>query len=138
MKTPARAMLPLLFILLSACGRPGEPAPRSELAGVWDLHTVDGATLPAPSPEEPAVILHSVTLTLGDGGDFALRSAFRMQGQSSDSEAPAGGTWQATDRALTFYNDDGGPAVVEFGYRVDGDMLQLTDHLGHVWVMRRR
>ena len=138
MKKHARATLPLLLLLLSAACRPGEPEPRSDLAGVWDLQTVDGAALPAPAPEEPAVTLRSVTMTLGAGGEYALLSAFRMQGQPSDSEATIGGTWVATDQGLTFYNDGSAPAVVEFGYRLDGDALQLTDHLGHVWVMRRR
>ena len=65
-------------------------------------------------------------------------SAFRVQDQPSDTEATIGGTWVATDRALTFYNDAADPAVVEFGYVLEAGALHMTDHLGHVWVMRKR
>lgn len=140
MKTTARAALPLILLIgLGACSRaPGEPEPRSDLAGVWDLEAVDGATLPTPSPEEPSVMLRSVSMTLGADGEYALLSAFRAQGQASDSEATIGGTWVATDEALTFYGEPGGPAVVAFGYRLDGAVIHMTDESGHVWVMRKR
>ncbi|HEX6589744.1 MAG TPA: hypothetical protein VF039_12030 [Longimicrobiales bacterium] len=140
MKTHARATLPLLLLALAAaCARgAGEPAPRSGLAGVWDLVTVDGAQLPAPSPEEPNVLLRSVTMTLGNDGEYALLSAFRMQGQAEDTEATIGGTWKADGDALTFYTESGGPAVVQFGIVLEGETLLMTDEVGHVWAMRRR
>ena len=140
MKTTGRVALPLVLLVgLAACSRgPGDPEPRSDLAGVWDLQTVDGDLLPTASPEEPTVTLHSVTMTLGGDGDYALLSAFAMAGQTTPTEATIGGTWVADGDALTFYNEQGGPAVVQFGVTLQGHTLMMTDQSGHVWAMHRR
>ena len=139
MTTNARALLPVLTVLLvGACGSggPEEPAPRSELVGVWDLVTVDGATLPARSPEEETVLLESISMTLTREGGYSLASSFRLNGQAPTSTT-IGGTWVATDDALTFHGQQG-PAVVVFGYRLDGGLLRMTDEQGHEWTMRQR
>lgn len=133
-------VLPLLALaFLAACGRHGtdEPTPRRDIAGVWDLVSVNGGALPTPSPEERSVMLDSVTMTLDADGSYSLDSAYRVTGQSEPQHMTIGGTWTATDDVLRF-ETEGGPAIVEFGYAREGDRMRMIDEQLHEWVMRRR
>ena len=136
----ARATLPLLCAaLLLACSArdPEEPTPRPDLVGVWDLVTVNGATLPTPSPEEQSVMLESIVMTLEQGGGYSLASSFRVGEPGSAQQMTIGGTWAASGDALRFESEEG-PAIVEFGYSRDGDGISMVDVQGNVWGMRRR
>ena len=131
--------LSVVAFLAVACGprQSEEPTPRADLVGVWDLETVNGATLPASTPEEQSVVLESLVMTLEAAGAYSLESAFRVPGQTAPQQMTIGGTWVASDDALTFHNTQG-PAVVHFGYRRDGPLLRMVDEQGHEWAMRRR
>ena len=130
------AMLSAL-VLVHACGSgPEGPAPRGELIGIWDLIAVNGDTLPAMSPDEPDVLLQSVTLTLEGGGDYSLSSSFR-EDEGVAQTTTLEGTWGATHDALRFDNQQG-PAVVLFGYTREGNTMRLVDEELHEWLLRRR
>ena len=133
-----RTGVALVVLALAACGRggSGEPAPRRDLVGVWDLVTVNGAALPAPSPEEPNVTLESVVMTLEADGDYTLASSFHLAEESAQSMT-IGGTWVGDDDALTFETEHG-PAIVMFGYRLDDGVLRMVDENDNEWAMRRR
>ena len=137
MRRAARALL--LLAVLAACGRgePEEPTPRAELVGVWDLVSVNGAALPTPSPEEQSVLLESVTMTLEASGTYTLASSFRVADQATPQSMTIHGTWVADDDALTFETEQG-PAIVMFGYRMDGELLRMVDEQQHEWAMQRR
>ena len=140
MSRPRAYALLLLVVALAACGR-GEAedaTPRRDLVGVWELTTVNGASLPTPSPEEPKVTLESIVMTLADDGAYSLASSFRVAGQASAQEMTIRGTWVADDDALTFETEAGGPAIVMFGYRMDGALLRMVDEQQNEWTMRRR
>lgn len=134
-------MLTLTLAALAACTRGGseEPRPRAELVGAWELVTVNDAALPAPSPEERAITLESVIMTLEANGAYSVASSYRVTGQTHAQGATIGGRWVADDDALTFENDSSeGPALVMFGYRLDGGLLRLVDEQQNAWVLRRR
>ena len=126
-----------VLLLASACARSdGEPAPRADLAGIWDLVAVNGAPLPAPSPEEPSVLLQSVTMTLERSGEYTLASSYQVAGGATQ-QTTIGGRWEATDDALVFRNEQG-PAVVEFGYSRSNGAIAMVDQELNEWRMRRR
>jgi hypothetical protein len=104
---------------------------------VWELITVNGRTLPTPAPEEPNVTLHSIVVTLERGGSYSLASESRLSGQAEGQNATIGGSWDADNTTLTFESREG-PAIVQFGYTHDDDLMSMTDEHGNVWMMRRR
>ena len=137
MPAQARPVLLCALVLAVACARgPEGPAPRGELIGIWDVIAVNGDTLPATSPDEPNVLLQSVTLTLEGGGDYSLSSSFQVDGSAAQTTTLAG-TWGATHDVLRFDNQQG-PAVVQFRYTREGGVMRLVDEELNAWVLRRR
>ena len=138
MPNHARAAALLVAALTVACGgEPEQPTPRADLAGTWDLVTVNGAALPTPSPEEPNIVLESVVMRLDAGGAYSLASSFAVSGRPAPQQMTIAGSWVASDDALTFHTEQG-PAIVQFGYRRDGGEIRMVDEQGNEWQMRRR
>lgn len=138
MRSHRRNPLSLLSLaVVIACGQdPETPTPRADLVGVWDLVTVNGASLPTASPEEDNVDLERLVMTLEADGGYTLASRFRVN-DAPATETTIGGSWVATSDVLTFRGSEG-PSVVVFGYAMEDGLLSMIDEQGHEWVLRRR
>jgi hypothetical protein len=105
---------------LAGCGSQDATAPRpQELAGTYNLATVDGANLPATVYQGPwndqetnvRVVVESSTLILDPSGRYALSMQLKMvntAGQAVPGSVSDTGIYQRNGSALEFTSDNPG------------------------------
>jgi hypothetical protein len=119
-------------------GAGGAAAQSAQLLGEFRLVTLDGGPLPAPSPDQPGLTIHSLTLTL-TRERFALGSTF-SRGDSAIQSAPLlSGPYQLTASEMLFHPEQA-PAgtTVVFRYQWRDTRLVLTDANEHRWAMEKQ
>ncbi|HEU0012335.1 MAG TPA: hypothetical protein VFQ45_01555 [Longimicrobium sp.] len=131
-----RILIPLL-LLVAACAtapRAGQP-----LAGRYELVSVNGRSLPAPSAEEPEVVLERGMLVLGEDGRYEMAIAARTRSQADARMPVVRGTYEVDRNALTLRPDEGsGAGTVHFWFTREGQQLRLLDRDDHAYVWRWR
>ena len=135
-KTLPRILASLALVATSALA-PTAARAQETLEGEFSLATLDGASLPAPSPDFPGLTIESVTLRLS-ADRFELASTFSTGGDSLQAAPAIAGPWERTDEELRFFPEQSSPeTVVTFRYAWDGPRLVLTDPNGHRWTLER-
>jgi hypothetical protein len=119
-----------------AAGPPPAPTP-SQVAGRYELATVDGAALPLTTFESGAyrVLLVDGALTLSPDGTYSLAVGYRIDDSGNIRTGTAGdtGRWTLTGAAIDLASTtDGTPRTAT----VSGAMITLQSG-GRVLVLRR-
>jgi hypothetical protein len=128
--TPRRAVIALAAITAVcalACGDSNSVPTGADLAGTYDLQTVDGQAVPYNLPIEEgvdSVVLTSATLQLTTSTWLFTPTVHVVSGAGSTTlQNTAGGTYTQSGSTLTFLNpDDGSTTLVT----VSGSTLSVT------------
>jgi catechol 2,3-dioxygenase-like lactoylglutathione lyase family enzyme len=119
----------------TACGGFGGPEPQ--LLGDYSLAALDGAPPPAPSPDQPGMLVVSLSLALTEDR-FELGSTFQLPGDTVQAAPLLTGRWERTAAELRFFPEQAAAGTtVVFEYAWDDERLVLTDARGHRWTMVR-
>lgn len=134
-----RPLAAALLLLAAACatGARGPHNPQDEspsIVGNYLLQRIDNRALPTYSPTEPNVTLFAGSLSLGNGGAFALTLAARNSPQLPPEQRTLRGSYENQGDSIvtvTAADGDGAPMV----YRVHraGVQLVMRDPQGHRW-----
>jgi hypothetical protein len=131
-----RSIITLVVLAFAAC-LTAAPA-TAQMAGSYELVQLNGQAVPAPSPEEPDVVVLTMALVLAPDGRFTLQ-ATALDGEPEQSEHKAEGGWTVDADSLILTSDDSfDDGVLRFRYALEGETLKLYTENDHEFTFRRR
>ena len=105
----------------------------SNVAGSYELRTVNGQSLPVNDPVGSGTV-EAGLLEIENDGVFVESIQFRSPGSPLSQVDERFGTWDRSGNELRFDYDDG---AVAFGDRTSESRIMLEDDSGNTWEYRR-